>query len=725
MVDTNYMVLAELKEKITSYNPNSNWEAIVKTYEFAREAHDGQFRHSGEAYIVHPLSVALILTSIEADDDTIMAGLLHDVVEDTSITTEDIENNFGKTVALLTDGVTKLSKLDGRSKSEQKMENMRKMFFAMATDIRVIIIKLADRLHNMRTLGYHSSEAKRRAIAQETLDIYVPLANRLGIFQFKWELEDLSLKTLEPSKYKRLVEEIAVTREKRQEYIETVIDILRRKLEETGIKAEIYGRPKNFYSIYNKMRKQNKPLTEIYDLLALRVIVDDVSDCYGVLGIVHSLWTPMPGRFKDYIALPKQNMYQSIHTTIISPNGEPLEIQIRTKEMHHVAEHGIAAHWQYKEGLSYNGRAAEKLNWLRQMLDWQKEVRDADEFMESVKSDLFDDAVYVFSPKGDVFELPKGSCPLDFAYRVHTEVGHRAVGAKINGRIVTFDNELHNGDIVEIITSKAGKPSRDWLNIVKTPQAKNRIRSWFRKEQREELIARGKEMYEHEVKRYGEAMAPYLKGEKIMTIAKRYKYNYIESLFIALAENHVTINGVINAIKDEIRYVEPAEIPEVKPFKEHKANSLGVGVKGIDNLMIRFGHCCNPLPGDDIIGYITKGKGITVHRRDCNSLQHGTDPARYIDVFWEEGNDSRFQAEIEVYAQDRDRLTTDVMTAIADTKSTINSVYGRSAKNGMAHVNVKIEVKSNDHLDFIINKLRKIRGVSRVRRVIHGKHQED
>lgn len=725
MVDNNLFILSELKEKVMAYNINCDWDSIARAYEFARTAHDGQFRHSGEAYIIHPLSVAVILTSIEADDDTIMAGLLHDVVEDTDITAAVIEENFGKTVAVLTDGVTKLSKLDGRSKSEQKMENMRKMFFAMATDIRVIIIKLADRLHNMRTLGYHSSEAKRRAIAQETLDIYVPLANRLGIFQFKWELEDLSLKTLEPSNYKRLVDEIAVTREKRQEYIETVIDILQRKLEETGIKADIYGRPKNFYSIYNKMRSQNKPLTEIYDLLALRVIVDDVSDCYGVLGIVHSLWTPMPGRFKDYIALPKQNMYQSIHTTIISPNGEPLEIQIRTKEMHHVAEHGIAAHWQYKEGNSNKTKVAEKLNWLRQMLDWQKEVRDADEFMESVKNDLFDDAVYVFTPRGDVFELPKGSCPLDFAYRVHTEVGHRAVGAKINGRIVTFDNRLHNGDIVEIITSKAGKPSRDWLNIVKTPQAKNRIRSWFRKEHRDELIARGKDMYEKEIKRYGHSMAAYLKVEKIMALAKRYKYNYIESFYIALAENHINLNGVINFIKDEIRYEEPQAPPEVKPFKEQKINSQGVSVKGVDNIMIRFGHCCNPLPGDEIVGYITKGKGITVHRQDCNSLRHGVDPERRIEVFWQEGASSRFQAEIEVYSQDRDHLTTDIMNAIADTKSAINSVFGRSGKNGMAHVNVKIEVDSNEHLEFIINKLRKIRGVNRVRRVIHGKTQKE
>lgn len=717
--------ISELKEKVMSYHPDCDWQRIEDAYFFAKEAHTGQLRHSGEEYIVHPLSVALILTSVEADDATLIAGLLHDVVEDTDVTMEDITKRYGEEVAVLIDGVTKLSQLDGRTKSEQKMENMRKMFFAMATDIRVIIIKLADRLHNMRTLSYHAKEAKRRGIAKETIDIYTPLANRLGIFQFKWELEDLALKTLEPAKYSKLVREIANTREKRQEYIQTVIRLLQGKIEETGIHCEIYGRPKNFYSIYNKMFKQNKELSEIYDLLALRVIVDTVAECYGVLGIVHSLWMPVPGRFKDYIALPKQNMYQSIHTTIISPNGEPLEIQIRTKEMHAVAEHGIAAHWQYKENTTESGKNTEKLNWLRQMLDWQKEVRDADEFMESVKSDLFDESVYVFTPGGDVFELPRGSCPLDFAYRVHTEVGHHAVGAKVNNRIVPFENQLHNGDIVEIITSKSGKPSRDWLKYVKTPQAKNRIRGWFRKEQREELIVKGRELYEYEIKRYGASMASYLHLDKICEIAKLQKYNDTESFFIALAEGHIHINAVINAIKDEIRYEEPKEVPEVRPFVEHKNSTMGVYVKGIDNLLIRFGHCCNPLPGDDIVGYITKGKGVTVHRRDCSSLQHNVDYNRFITVNWEGETSGKFQAEIEVSSMDRERLTMDIMTAIAETKSAINSVYGRSAKGGIAYVNVKIEVKSNEHLEYIINKLRKIKGVNRVRRVIHGKGKQN
>ncbi|MEG2657710.1 MAG: bifunctional (p)ppGpp synthetase/guanosine-3',5'-bis(diphosphate) 3'-pyrophosphohydrolase, partial [Clostridiales bacterium] len=643
----------------------------------------------------------------------------------TEYSTQSIAELYGNEVAILIDGVTKLSKLDGRTKSEQKMENMRKMFFAMATDIRVIIIKLADRLHNMRTLSFHSSEAKRRAIAQETLDIYTPLANRLGIFQFKWELEDLALKTLEPSKYNRLVQDIASTREKRQEYIEIVSKILQNKLADAGIEAEIYGRPKNFYSIYNKMFRQNKELAEIYDLLALRVIVNDVGNCYGVLGIVHSLWTPMPGRFKDYIALPKQNMYQSIHTTIISPNGEPLEIQIRTQEMHQVAEHGIAAHWQYKEGVTDKNKNTEKLNWLRQMLDWQKEISDADEFMESVKNDLFDDSVYVFTPRGDVVELPRGSVPLDFAYRVHTEVGHKAVGAKVNGRIVTFDTPLCNGDIVEIITSKSGKPSRDWLKLVKTPQSKNRIRSWFRKEQREELIARGREIYEHEIKKYGAEMQPYLKADNICKMAMCHNFANTENFLMALGENHLTIHSVITSIKDEIKYEEPHIVPEVKPFLAHKnTNTMGISVKGVDNLMIRFGHCCNPLPGDDIVGYITKGKGVTVHRRDCISFLHTADPNRCLEVEWDNSLGGKFQAEIEVYSQDRDHLTTDVMNAIAETKSNINSVFGRSAKDGMAHVNVKIEVKSNQQLDFIINKLQKIKGVTRVRRVIHGKGKD-
>ncbi|MGM9568117.1 MAG: RelA/SpoT family protein [Clostridia bacterium] len=713
--------LNELKSKITRYNPNCDWDKITEAYLFAKDAHEGQKRHSGEPYITHPLAVAEILTEVEADDKTIIAGLIHDVVEDTEHTIEEVEERFGHDVAVLTEGVTKLGKVKGRTKSEQKMENIRKMILAMATDIRVIIVKLADRLHNMRTLQFHSSEVKRKEIAQETLDLYTPLANRLGVFQFKWELEDLALQTIEPEKYTAIVEELASTRTSRLSYIQSFIERLGEKLKEAGIDyVDIYGRSKNIYSIYRKMLVQNKDLSQIYDVLAVRVIVKTVTECYSVLGVVHSLCVPVPGRFKDYIAMPKQNMYQSIHTTIISPNGRPLEVQIRTEEMHQIAEHGIAAHWQYKEGKS-GVKPDQKLAWLRQMLDWQKEVKDADEFMASMKYDLEDQLVYVFTPKGDIYELPYGSVPLDFAYRVHTEVGHKAIGARCNGKMVTFDYVLQNGDIIEIITSKTGKPSRDWLKIVKTPQARNKIRNWFRKEQRDENIAKGKEIYEREVKTYGETMASYLKGEPFSALVRRYNFASPENFYLAIGENHLTINAVINGIKEEIRYEEPKAVPEVKPYVDKKGHH-GIIVKGADNVMVKFGHCCNPLPGDPIVGYITRGSGITVHRRDCVNVGENADPHRFIDVEWEDVYNTNFQAEVEVVSVDRDHLTMDVMTAISDTKTVINKVFGRSMKDGTAIVTLKIEVKSNSHFEYICNKLRRIKGVVEVKRVIHGRH---
>ena len=713
--------LNELKSKILRYNPDSDWDKITEAYLFARDAHEGQKRHSGEPYITHPLAVAEILTEVEADDKTIIAGLVHDVVEDTEHTIEEVEELFGHDVAVLTEGVTKLGKVKGRTKSEQKMENIRKMILAMATDIRVIIVKLADRLHNMRTLQFHSSEVKRKEIAQETLDLYTPLANRLGVFQFKWELEDLALQTIEPEKYAAIVEELASTRTSRLSYIRSFIERLGEKLKEAGIEyIDIYGRSKNIYSIYRKMLVQNKDLSQIYDVLAVRVIVKTVTECYSVLGVVHSLCVPVPGRFKDYIAMPKQNMYQSIHTTIISPNGRPLEVQIRTEEMHQIAEHGIAAHWQYKEGKS-GVKPDQKLAWLCQMLDWQKEVKDADEFMESMKYDLEDQLVYVFTPKGDIYELPYGSVPLDFAYRVHTEVGHKAIGARCNGKMVTFDYVLQNGDIMEIITSKTGKPSRDWLKIVKTPQARNKIRNWFRKEQRDEHIAKGKEIYEREIKAYGETMASYLKGEPFNALVRRYNFASPENFYLAIGENHLTINAVINGIKEEIRYEEPKTVPEIKPYVDKKGHH-GIIVKGADNVMIKFGHCCNPLPGDPIIGYITRGAGITVHRRDCVNVGENADPNRFIDVEWEDVYNTNFQAEVEVISVDRDHLTMDVMTAISDTKTVINKVFGRSMKDGTAIVTLKIEVKSNSHFEYICNKLRRIKGVMEVKRVIHGRH---
>lgn len=712
--------LKQLKEKILQYNPKCEWDRIIEAYLFAKDAHEGQKRHSGEPYIIHPLAVAEILTEVEADDKTIIAGLLHDVIEDTEYTFEDVEQRFGYDVAVLTEGVTKLGKVKGRTKSEQKMENIRKMILAMATDIRVIIVKLADRLHNMRTLQFHSSEVKRRQIAQETLDIYSPLANRLGVFQFKWELEDLCLQVLEPEKYQSIVEQLASTRDARLSYIQDFIDQLKEKLNTAGIHyVDIYGRSKNLYSIYRKMLTQNKELPQIYDVLAIRVIVKDVTECYSVLGIVHTLCVPVPGRFKDYIAMPKQNMYQSIHTTIIGPNGKPLEVQIRTEEMHHVAEHGIAAHWQYKEGKTAGNKPDQKLAWLRQMLDWQKEVKDADEFMASMKYDLEDELVYVFTPKGDIYELPYGSIPLDFAYRVHTEVGHKAIGARCNGKIVTFDYVLQNGDIMEIITSKMGKPSRDWLKIVKTPQARNKIRGWFRKELRDENVIKGKEIYERELKAYGDIMAPYLKGEPLSNLVRRYNYASIENFYLAIGENHLTINTVINGIKEEVRYEEPKPVPTVKPYVEKKGHH-GIIVKGADNVMIKFGRCCNPLPGDQVVGYITRGSGITVHRKDCVNVCNG-DSHRFIEVEWEDVYNTNFQAEIEVISMDRDHLTTDIMNAISDTKTVINTVFGRSMKDGTAILNLKMEVKSNSHFEYICNKIRRIKGVMEVKRVIHGK----
>ena len=712
--------LYPLKEKITAYNPQCDWERITGAYLLAADAHKEQKRHSGEPYIVHPLNVAEILTEVEADDNTIIAGLLHDVVEDTPYTRDDIEELYGHAVSSIIDGVTKLGKVKGQTVTEQKMENIRKMIFAMATDIRVIIVKLADRLHNMRTLKYHSSEEKRRRIARETLDIYSPLANRLGIYRFKWELEDLSMKYLEPEAYNKLLRDLASTREYRETYINSFIDTLKAKLAEEGIPCNsIYGRTKNMYSIHRKMLAQGKDINSIYDVLAVRVITDTVADCYGVLGVVHNMYTPVPGRFKDYIAIPKQNMYQSIHTTIISPNGKPLEVQIRTEEMHQVAEHGIAAHWQYKEGKSGEKQDA-KLVWLRQMLDWQKEVKDADEYMASMENDLAAEQVYVFTPKGDVYELPRGSVPLDFAYRVHTDVGHKAIGARANGKMVTFDYVMHNGDIMEIITSKTAKPSRDWVNIVKTPQARNKIKAWFRKSTRDENVRKGREIYEREVKSYGELMLKYLKGDDLHLICNHFHFETVEPFYLAIGENHLNIASVINGIKEEIRYEDHSEVPQVKPFKEQRGHH-GVYVQGADNLKLRFAHCCNPLPGDQIVGYITKGTGITVHRRDCSAITSASvDTNRLLEVSWEENYNTNFQSEIEVYADDSGHLTVDVMQAISDTKTTINTVFARVLKDGMVMVNIKIEVKSNDHFEYICNKIRKIKGVVQVRRVIHG-----
>ncbi|KKM09231.1 (p)ppGpp synthetase [Clostridiales bacterium PH28_bin88] len=708
-------------QKVQTYYPQADVQLVQQAYLFASTAHQGQHRRSGEDYIVHPLEVATILAELQLDVVTIAAGLLHDVVEDTSFTLEDLERAFGAEIALLVDGVTKLSRIEYKSKMEQQAENLRKMFLAMAKDIRVILIKLADRLHNMRTLK-HQPEEKQRECAQETLEIFAPLAHRLGIFRLKWELEDLSLRYMEPERYYELVQNISMKRQEREEFINHVIKILKEKLDEVGIDADIQGRPKHFYSIYNKMVKQGKELGEIYDLIAVRVVVESVKDCYGALGMIHAQWKPIPGRFKDYIAMPKPNMYQSLHTTLIGPSGEPFEVQIRTWDMHRTSEYGIAAHWRYKEGKNGDKDFDAKLTWLRQLLEWQRELKDAREFMESLKIDLFSDRVYVFTPKGDVVELPAGSVPLDFAYRVHTAVGNQCVGAKVSGRIVPLDYRLQTGDIVEILTSKTGRPRRDWLNIVQTSQAKNRIRQWLKKEQRDELVAKGREMLERETDKKGWYTAEALKNSNLQEAAKRFNIPTVEDLLATVGDGGLTPLQVMAKLKEAVPGLvteAPAPLPSVKPWSGYGKPSQGIRVRGVDNVVVRLSRCCNPVPGDDIVGYITRGRGVSIHRSDCPNIAHHHDNEleRIIEVAWDLEAEAIYQVHIEAVAVDRPRLAMDIMTTIADTKTIINSVHARATRNNLATVDLKIEIKSLDHLNYITEKVKRIKDVLEVKRV--------
>ncbi|MBE3584770.1 RelA/SpoT family protein [Desulfofundulus thermocisternus] len=714
-------MLQGLVHRVILYHPEADVSLLSRAYRFAEEAHRNQKRFSGEPFITHPVAVANILANLQMDLQTLVAGLLHDVVEDTGVTLEEIKAAFGDEVALLVDGVTKLNRLEYRSKEEHQAESLRKMFLAMAQDIRVILIKLADRLHNLRTLKYHN-ETKQKEIARETLEIYAPLAHRLGIYHLKWELEDLSFRYLEPEKYYELAERVSRTRRKREEYIQAAIQILRRKLAETGIFADIQGRPKHLYSIYNKMTRQNKDLSEIYDVLAVRVVVDSIRDCYAVLGTVHTLWKPIPGRFKDYIAMPKSNMYQSLHTTVIGPQGEPLEIQIRTWEMHRTAEYGIAAHWRYKEGGKTDRDLDQKLAWLRQILEWQRELRDAREFMESLKIDLFSDSVFVFTPKGDVLELPAGSVPIDFAYRVHTEVGHRCVGARVNGRLVPLDYQLKNGDIVEIITSKnAVGPSRDWLNLVKTSQAKNRIRQWFKREQREENISRGREALEREARKHG-VDVELLKGEKILQFGRRFNLTTVEDVYAAIGDGTVTAQAVINRIREEARAPkapsEDARPGRVKTPSQNAESAPGIKVKGMSNLLIRLAHCCNPIPGDPIIGYITRGRGVSIHRVDCRNValfQRG-ESNRLVEVSWDGNFQSPFLVKLEVSGMDRAGLLSDVMAILSELKISANWVNARGLKNRQAVIELLLELRSKEQLDLIISRINRVRDIYEVRR---------
>jgi guanosine-3',5'-bis(diphosphate) 3'-pyrophosphohydrolase len=740
------MSFAELKVKLQKISPQASLAIVEKAYHFAEVAHRNQLRNSGEDYILHPLEVAQILAELEMDEATIAASLLHDVVEDTLYTIEDIEKEFGSEIALLVDGVTKLGRIEYKSKMEQQVENLRKMFLAMAKDIRVILIKLADRLHNMRTLKYHSIE-KQKEIAQETLEIFAPLANRLGIFRIKWELEDLSFRYLKPQEYYDLVEKIALKRREREAYIDDVIVQMRERLNEVEIYADIEGRPKHFYSIYRKMMTQNKELSEIYDLMAIRVVVESVNDCYGALGIIHTLWKPIPGRFKDYIAMPKPNMYQSLHTTLIGVHGEPFEIQIRTSEMHRTSEYGIAAHWKYKEASNKEGGSKEssnkegsnkvadvnfeqKLSWLRQLLEWQHDSRDAGEFMESLKIDLFADTVFVFTPKGDVVELPADSCPIDFAYRVHTDVGHRCVGAKINGRIVPLETKLTNGDILEILTSKQGTgPSRDWLAFVKTSQAKNRIRQWFKKEQREDNIARGRENLEREVHKLGLEAGNVLKLESLLAIAKSQNFAGVDDLYAAIGDGVLTPNKVLMRLREELSKEEREKLHLAalqqgegkKPSPYGKA-SHGVRVKGVDNVLVRFSRCCNPLPGDAIIGYITRGRGVSIHRGDCNNmLCHSQEESeRVVEVMWAEQIDSTYPVDIQIYGKDKPHLVTEVMNTVVDTRTHILGINAQVGKDTIAHIQLRVEIRNVEQLKMVMHKIRKIKDITDVDRVYSG-----
>ena len=696
-------------------------EEVARAHTFAAHFHEGQLRQSGEPYIIHPEAVAEILADLEMDAVTLQAAFLHDVVEDTSASLEEIGRTFGPEVAQLVDGVTKLSLLEDRSQLEQEAENLRKMFLAMAQDVRVILIKLADRLHNLRTLK-HLPPLRQRRIAQETLEIYAPLAHRLGIYRLKWELEDLSLRYLEPDVYQNLSELIRQRRNDRETYIEAVAAELREKLLEHGVDAEVSGRPKSFYSIYQKMR-QGKDFSEIYDLVALRIIVDSVKDCYGVLGIVHTLFTPIPGRFKDYIAMPKPNLYQSLHTTVVGPGGQPVEVQIRTREMHRTAEFGIAAHWIYKEGHS-DPRFDQKLGWLRQLLEWQGETRDAREFLESLKIDLFADEVFVFTPKGQVHDLPAGATPVDFAYRIHTDVGHRCVGARVNGRIVPLDHRLQNGDIVEILTNKGSSgPSLDWLQFVQTSTARSRIRTWFKQKNREENAKLGRDMVEREARRVNLSPDDILRPEWLEDMSRRLHYGSIDDLFAAVGYGGLNSQQVVSRLRD--RLPEPArEIPEsdARAFSDYGKPTNGVRVRGADNLLVRFSRCCTPVPGDPIIGYVSRGKGVTVHRLECPNakalMQEGD---RIVEVAWDQGLQQNYPVEIEVHALDRSGLLADVAQAVAETRLNILSARARGYRNRTALVQVVMEIHHLGELRGIIERLRHLPDVYSVERVARQK----
>lgn len=705
---------------------------VQKALDYATEAHKDQFRKSGEPYIIHPIQVAGILAELRMDPHTVATGFLHDMVEDTDVTLDDLKKEFGADVAMLVDGVTKLGKIKYKSHEEQLAENHRKMLLAMAQDLRVIMVKLADRLHNMRTLK-HLREDKQRRIAKETLEIYAPLAHRLGISRVKWELEDSALRYLNPQQYYRIVHLMQTKREERESYITKAVEEIRVATEDLDIYAEIYGRPKHIYSIYRKMKDQKKRFNEIYDLLAIRVIVDSIKDCYAVLGSIHTKWKPMPGRFKDYIAMPKANMYQSLHTTVIGPSGNPVEIQIRTHEMHEIAEFGVAAHWAYKEGKSEKVKPdamTQQVSWFKEILELQDESYDASEFMESVKGDIFSDKVYVFTPKGDVTELPQGSGPLDFAYSIHTDIGSKTTGAKVNGKMVQLDYKLKNGDIVEILTSpNSFGPSRDWLKLVATSKAKNKIKRFFKAQDREENINKGHEAVYKCLQEMDFVPKEILNKNKMAEVLERFNYQTEDDLYAAVGYGEVSPTTLANRLTEEERREKKLEqqkqqVKELvnQPKKETEKMKVrhegGIVIEGVDNLLIRISRCCNPIPGDKIVGYITKGRGISIHRSDCPNVQTEEAQQRLIEVEWEDTSNvsKEYDADLEIYGYDRSGLLNDVLQTINAMTKKLQSVEAKTNKEKMATIRITVGIQNVQHLKTIVDKIKQVPDVYSVRR---------
>lgn len=725
---------SEFLDTILEFNPNYDIELIGHAYDVAEEMHRGQLRKSGEPYLIHPMAVAEILADLGMDEETIVAGLLHDVVEDTSYTEEELIVDFGEDVAMLVDGVTKLASLKFESKEERQAENLRKMFLAMSKDIRVLIIKLSDRLHNLRTINYMTHD-KIIEKCRETLDIYAPLAARLGMYAIKMELEDIALKFLEPEAYYDLAEQVSERKDEREDAINDVVERIDNALKDIDIHYDIYGRSKHFYSIYKKMKYQHKTLDEIFDLMAVRIIVDSVKDCYAVLGLVHTMWTPIPGRFKDYIAMPKPNMYQSLHTTVVGDNGKPFEIQIRTYEMHKIAEYGIAAHWKYKEGITTDKEEV-NLSWLRQALEWQKDANDPKEFMESLKMDLFSSQVFVFTPNGDVIELPAGATPLDFAFKIHSDVGYKCVGAKDNGKMVTIDHPLENGDIVEIVTNpNAVGPSIDWLKIAKSSSARNKIRQWLKKENKTDAVDKGKDLIDRYMRKKGYDPRELLKNVFVNKAVKALGYKNTDELYTQLSNGGSLQSKLVSLLlgyDEEEKHTEAAEkeqtlldnLHEISERAQRRAQNArkmrkneksGVKVEGVDNLMIRMARCCNPVPGDDIIGFITKGRGISVHRKDCDNLKSlpPQERARFIDVSWDTDNtqDKSFNAELTLIAKDQKSMISSISKICEDLDVNISGLNAKANKDETVVINLNLSIQNKEQMEKIIRSLKNVPGI--------------